>query len=72
MAIKIPTPKDVLDGIVWVIAGHDEKKTKRVLLLMILSLSLGVNGLFWYQANERAKWYKARNLPYPAPAEASK
>lgn len=70
MALKIPTLKDALNGVVWFISGHDEKKTKRVILLMLLSLSLGVNGLFWYQANERAKWYKARNMPMPAPAEA--
>ena len=68
MAISIPSPKDLFKAIMWIIAGHDEKKGKRVILLVLLSMSLGANGLFWYQGNERAKWYKSRGLPPAAPS----
>lgn len=71
MPIQLPTPKDAFKAVTWIIQGDDHKKGKRVVLLMVLSLSIGVNVLYYYQADQRAKWYNARNLPL-APVSASK
>ena len=68
MAIILSIFKPMANGITWVINGDDHKKGKRVILLVLLSMSLGANGLFWYQGNERAKWYKSRGLPPAAPS----
>ena len=51
-----------------ILKGDDHKKMIRITLLILLGVSVGMNGVLLYQGHERAKWYKSRGLPPPAPA----
>lgn len=59
-----PVLKGLVNSVTWVVDKDDHKKIKRIVLLMLLTGSLCVNALYFFQDRERSKRFKARGISH--------
>lgn len=65
-------PKAIIEAILWIIKGNDDKKGKRVLLLILVALLTPLASLEIYNIYSRAKWQSHNPNGYPMSAPAVK